>query len=106
MRTLFIWPAVVLILAGCSTFKAADATSTGEPNWKAATLTRQERSQTADQNCYYRVDDTGRRYKISNRKACLEHIEIDVNSYKFSTWGIPILLGGMKEQFQYRPVMP
>ena len=56
-------------------------------------------------DCVYSVDETHKYYAVSNRKVCLEKIDIDVNSYEFKVVGIPILMGGMQAKFQYRPVM-
>ena len=58
-----------------------------------------------NKDCVYSVDETQKKYTVMNRQACLEHIEIDVNSYEFNVVGVPILMGGMQEKFQYRPSM-
>ena len=108
MKTLL---AIIVILGlgiihGCATFKASDSTETGVPNWKSATLVKERPNVARNKDCVYKVDETQKIYTVGNREACTEHIEIDVNSYKFTVVGIPVLMGGMKEQFQYRPTMP
>lgn len=94
-----------VILSGCATFKASDANTTGEPNWKPATLLVARANVAYNKDCVYTVDETHKKYQVGNRQACLEHIEIDVNSYKLTVVGVPILMGGIQENFNYRPAM-
>ena len=106
MKTLFI---IIIfspaMCASCATFKASDSTESGLPNWKPATLVNARTNVAYNKDCVYSVDETHKTYTVGNRQACLEHIEIDVNSYRFNVVGVPILMGGMHEKFRYRPPM-
>ena len=87
-------------------FHAKGHTDTGLPEWKSATLSDNASVGSAGHNCSYKVDGTGSDFTIKNRRSCLDKIEIDINSWTFTTVGIPILLGGFKDSgFRYRPAM-
>src|SRR5882672_5913599 len=106
MRTMIV-AALCIALTGCMTFHAKGYTDSGTENWKAASLAKDTPNGTSGHDCLYKVDETGSTFSINRRQHCLDKVEIDINSWKFTTVGIPILLGGFSDSgFKYRPAMP
>ena len=95
------------LLAGCFNFHAKGYTDTGQPNWKEATLVKDTPSEIKRHNCMYEVTETKSLFTVMNRLQCRDKVEIDINSWTFTTVGVPILAGGFHDSgFTYRPAMP